>query len=446
VSPSRSGKPVASPRALFLLSLALVPSLFALARPGLVVPVLLADLFLGVLCFLDFALAPRADELGVERRVPSVLSSGVPVPVELLFTSKAHRPLRGVWQDTPPVALRADEGTRRGRFALSSTRRQQTAIYRLSPETRGDFRFGDVSVRLLGPWGLCFRQVQVPLPFEVKVYPDLRALSRDALLTAGAENDVSRVRTLKGSEGREFESLRDYRSGDDFRAIDWKATARRAKPVVRVHQPEQNQPVLLLLDCGRHMAGRVHGRRKLDHAVDACLRLARVCLEAGDHVGVVAFARSVHSLLMPRKGVAQLRALAHALYRVDARLEESDYVLAIDTAFQRQHKRTLAVLFTDLMDPQTSAALIRPTLRLRPRHVPFVVSLHDEALSRAATASPEGVHDAYARQVASGLEEEYRRTTIELRHAGAQVVRAPARTLSASAINQYLELKRRGVV
>jgi uncharacterized protein (DUF58 family) len=216
--------------------------------------------------------------------------------------------------------------------------------------------------------------------------------------------------------------------------------------MVRVYQPERNQPVLLLLDCGRHMAGRVDGRRKLDHAVDAALRLAKVSLDAGDMVGVLAFASDVRAYLPPRKGHEHLRLLTESLYRAEAALEESDYGRAYDFAFARSSRRSLVVLFTDLVDPDASGTLLARTLALRPRHLPVVASLLDEDLRAAALDVPDTVQDAYARQAASRLEEDYQRTAVTLRDAGALVVRAPAKGFGAAAVNTYLHVKARGLL
>ena len=216
--------------------------------------------------------------------------------------------------------------------------------------------------------------------------------------------------------------------------------------MVRVYQPERNQSVLLLLDCGRHMAGQVAGRRKLDHAVDAALRLAKVCLDKGDAVGLVAFATEVKAYRPPKKGPEQLRALTDVLYRAEAALEESDYGRALDLPLARHHKRTLVVVLTDVQDRDTSSALVRRVLSLRPRHLPLVVSLLDEDLQRAATDVPRGIQDAYLRQTAQRIEDEYRLTHAQLRNAGALALRAPASRFSAAAVNEYLRVKAHGLL
>lgn len=436
-----AGKPVPTSLAVALLAAALLPAVLAVLTPAFGWVAIAVDLAVLLLCAVDFALAPRVDGLRAWREVEPVLSAGVANRVTLCVES--DRPLRGELRDAAPAGALA-EGHRQ-RFATTAREPLARLTYRLTPRDRGDLAFGDLHLRLWGPLGLCARQQSVKAAARVKVYPDLRALTQDALALARAADEGARVQR-KPAEGREFESLREYRQGDDYRTVDWKATARRGKTMVRAYQPERNQAVLLMLDCGRHMAGRIAGRRKLDHAVDAALRLAKVCLDEGDHVGVVAFATEVKAHLPPRKGQEHLRTLAEALYRLEAALEESDYGRALDLAFARDHKRTLVVALTDLMDPETSGALLKRTLALRPRHLPMVVSLLDEDLARAATDLPEEPQDAYVRQTAARIEDEYRLTAARLRDAGALVVRAPAASFSAAAVNEYLRVKARGLL
>lgn len=437
------GRPVPTMRAVWLGALGLVPAVLAVLAPGLATLVWALDAALLGLVALDFLLAPRASGLLLRREVEAVLSAGRPnrVLVELTLAPGAKGTISGELRDV--VTPGPEVSGHRQRFVVSGVTRLE---WTLTPSTRGDLEFSGPWLRLDGPLGLCARQVHVPRPQSVQVFPDLTVLSQDALALARSEDLAARRVQRVRSEGREFESLREYRPGDDRRSIDWKATARRGKPFVRLHQPERNQQVLLLLDCGRHMAGRVDGRRKLDHAVDATLRLARVALAQGDLVGVVAYGREVKAWLPPRKGTEQLRAIAQALYRVEATLEESDLGAAIDHAFARGSRRSLVVVLTDLLDPDAATGLLGRLRRLVPRHLPLVVSLQDEALHRAATAEPLTVDAAYQRVVAGRLERDGQATVTRLRDAGAKVVRAPPSRFGAEGVSAYLDVKARGLL
>jgi len=436
-------RPVPTSRALALAGLGLLPAALAVLAPPVALFAAALDAALLVLVLFDFLRAPRPEHVLVRRSVAPVLSAGVVNVVRLALEQApgARGPVRGELRDTVAPGPVIDGNRQPLRFEGRAQLQ-----WRLTPLTRGDLAFGDLWLRLEGPLGLCARQFRVPAAQTVKVFPDLTALTKDALTLARATEDDARRVVRVRSEGREFESLREYRVGDDRRSIDWKASARRGKAIVRVHQPERNQVVLLLLDCGRHMAGEVGGRRKLDHAVDAALRVAKVSLDQGDQVGVMAFATGVKAWLPPRRGAEQVRAIAQALYRVEATLEESDYGAAIDLAFARGARRSLVMVMTDLLDADTASSLVRRTLRLVPRHLPVVASMLDEDVQRAAQALPRSRPEAYERVVASKLEAETRQTVAKLRDAGAHVVRASARELGAATVNSYLDIKARGLL
>jgi|CXWL01.1.fsa_nt_gi uncharacterized protein (DUF58 family) len=424
-------------------ALALLPAAMSVRAPELLVIALAMNAAVIALCAADFLRAPRAASLRATRQVPGVLSCGIVnrVGVTLEAAPGFGGLIVGEWEDSVspgPVT----EG-RRQHFEL---RERLRTFWKLTPLRRGDLSFGSFTLRLWGPFGLCGRQFSLPMAAAAKVYPDVTVLERDAMALATAQLNESRRVVKKIADGREFESLREYRLGDDRRHLDWKATARRAKAMVRVYQPEQNQAVMILLDCGRHMAGEIDGRRKVDLAVDATLRLARACVEQGDQVGVIAFATTVKAALAPQKGRAALKAMSELLYRVDASLEESDYALAIDRALLRTTRRTLVVLLTELVEPESAEVLWRHTRRLAPRHLPMVVSLKDTLVETLSASSPASPQAAYERRVAQRLESAFKKTAATLREAGARVVRTSAREFGTATVNAYLEIKARGLL
>lgn len=437
-------RPVPTGRAVAVLAAALFPAALAIANSRFALIAAGVDLGVVILCAVDFLLAPRVKDLRAERKLARILSSGRSNPVVIRLELLRRAAVRGQLRDSPPPEVTS--AGHRMNFKLDAATPEAELTYRVFPPTRGDIRFGDLHMRLNGPLGLCARQQSIATAETVKVYPDLTSLARDALALARASDEPSTRTQRRPAEGREFESLRDYRSGDDFRTIDWKATARRAKPMVRVYQPDRNQWVMIFLDAGRHMAGRSAGRRKIDHAVDAALRLAKVSLDKGDQVGVLSFATDIRSFLAPRRGREHLRAVTECLYRTEAAFEESDYGRALDFAMRRIQKRTLVVFLTDLLDPDSSAVLVSHAVSLRPRHLPLIVSMLDEDLRSAATAEPRTVQEAYVRDVANRIEAEYRLTATRLRNAGVLLLRVPAQALSAETVNEYLRVKARGLL
>ena len=247
--------------------------------------------------------------------------------------------------------------------------------------------------------------------------------------------------------GMEFAEVREYVPGDDVRSIDWKATARRGAPVVREWQPERNQTLWLLLDCGRHLSARLgDGRTKLDRAVEAALALAQAAAARGDRTGAILFGAEVERVVPAQGGRAGLGPLAEALHLAEARPVESDYGAALDALEARQRRRALVLLFTDLADPDTSALLLARAALLRRRHLVLVAAVSDSEVADAARARPADEEGAFVRAAAERISGEREAAAARLAAAGVAVASVPASALAAAVVARYLEAKQRGTL
>lgn len=433
--------PIPTLRAVALLALgALVPALLGAGGA----PALLGlDVALLAAILLDARLAPGPGAFRASRRLARPLLAFAPNAVEVTLAAVAAparaRATRVVLADAPPPEADAEGHRAELRLAPGEG---ATLAYRLRPRRRGRHAFGDLHLRALGPLGLCWRPVRLPLAEEVGAYPPVAPAAAAGLgLAAGA----GRAHRLGGREGREFASLRHYAAGDDLRSIDWKATARRGAPVVREWQPERNQALWLLLDCGRHLAGRLgDGRTKLDRAVEAALALARAAAERGDRIGAILFGAEVARVVPAAGGRGGLAPLAEALHLAEARPVEADYRAALDALEARQRRRALVVLFTDLGDPDTCALLVARAALLRRRHLVLVAAVTDSEVAEAAAARPRDEGEALVRAVAERLVDEREAAAARLVAAGVAVERVPADGLAAAVVARYLEVKARG--
>jgi uncharacterized protein (DUF58 family) len=431
--------PLPTARAALLLAAAAVLALVAAGSGGALVLLAAVDAAVLVLLVADAARTPGPGTLRATRQVREPLSAFAANRVTLRVESAAARPLRLALADAPPASF-ASTG-HRPLLALAPGA-VATIAYDVTPRGRGQAGFGDLHVRSVGPLGLAARQWRIDLAREVRVYPDLRAL---AALPGATRADPGAVRARGHFEGREFASLRGYVAGDDVRAIDWKATARRGAPVVRDWQPERNQTLWILLDCGRHLSARLaDGRTKLDHAVDAALALARAAAARGDRAAAVLFGAEVRRVVPPRGGRAALGPLADALHDAEPRIEESDYGAAFDVLDARQRRRALVVVFTDLADPDTSALLLARAAQLRRRHLVLVAAVADSEIADAAAARPRDAEEAFARAAAEDILDEREQATRRLQAAGVRVESVPARALVAAVVGRYAEAKGRG--
>jgi uncharacterized protein (DUF58 family) len=269
----------------------------------------------------------------------------------------------------------------------------------------------------------------------VRVYELLARQSRENLLV--------RAIRLRGGEN-EFERLREYGRDDDFRHIDWKATARYGGLIVREYQQERNQTVVCALDCGRLMTAETGGLAQLDHALNAVLMTAHVAARAGDQVGLLAFDAKVRAFLPPTGGRRAVQRVLQATYDVHARLVETDFGEASGHLLRRLRKRALVVLFTQVIDDVSARSLLGMVRSLPPRHLPLCVFLRDGDLDRLAEPQADAratTTDLYVAAAAAEAISWRERLLRDLKAAGALVLHIPAREVVPAVVNRYLRVK-----
>ncbi|HEY9666857.1 MAG TPA: DUF58 domain-containing protein [Coleofasciculaceae cyanobacterium] len=328
--------------------------------------------------------------------------------------------------------------------------------YTVHPDSRGEYQWGDIQVRQLGQWGLAWHNWKVPARQTVAVYPDLVGL-RSLSIRLTLENTGTMRQARRLGAGTEFAELREYGIGDDTRLIDWKATARRSRPLVRVLEPEREQTLIVLLDRGRLMTAQVQGLKRFDWGLNATLSLALAGLHRGDRVGIAVFDREVTTWIPPERGQHQLPKLIERLTPIQPVLLEPDYVGAVTRLVNQQTRRALVVVITDIVDATASAELLSALGRLTPRYLPFCVTLRDPQVDRIAHTPPVvhppksslikgGVEAAYARAVALDLLAQRQVAFAQLKQKGVLVLDAPANQISDQLVDRYLQLKARNLL
>ena len=319
--------------------------------------------------------------------------------------------------------------------------------YRVRPRTRGAFAWGPIHLRYRSPLGLWEGQKTVPAAGQAHVYPNLVALHHYHLLARANRLESLGIRKVRARGSNwEFESLRDYTQGDDVRLIDWKATARRRKMIVRNQEAERNQTVLLLIDSGRLMNAEVDGVAKLDHAVNTALMLAHVALVRGDRVGLCTFSYQVHTWVAPRTHRAQIRLLTDALYDLRGDFTETDHGRCLRLLASRHPKRALLVVLTDFVDAETASEMIAHLQLAARRHLVLFAALKDPLLERAARSRPADTFAGFRKAAAVELLRERVEVLERLRQMGMHVLDVEPSGLTPPLINRYLEITFRGLL
>jgi uncharacterized protein (DUF58 family) len=315
------------------------------------------------------------------------------------------------------------------------------------PRERGRTALRSYHARIRSPLGIVERRSTYAVPADLRVTPDLSALDRSGDLVARTKLLESGLRRLRRrGAGGEFSSLREYGPDDSFRAIDWKASARRGKAMVATYEVERAQQIVVAIDAGRLMTPRLGDRRKLDYAVSAGLAIAAMARLAADRVGVYAFAAEALAKVLPGTGTQHTARLTDALSDLEPQFEESDYERAFIELGRSLRRRSLIVLFTDLFDPVASSTVLAAAQLLVPRHLVLVVLMNDAAIASALRRTPRDASDAYRAAVAARLSEERARAVATLRDRGVLVVDVPAAELTVALLDAYVDVKTRGLL
>ena len=398
-----------------------------------------------VLLLVDAALAPGAGALEVRREVPVAFSLGRRFVVRYTWRHASGRRLAVLVKERLPEPLGGPLTPLR-RLELPPGLEVEERL-ELQPLHRGVGSGGTIDLRVLGPLGLAWRQSRLEAPWTATVYPSLRGSSLRALPLQAMRRREAGLRSVRHrGEGRLFEGLREWVPGDDTRIIDWKATARRGKPIARQFEDERRQQVMLLVDAGRLLTAEVDGVPRLEAVVAAALHLAYAAVEHDDDVGLMVFADTIQRYVAPARGRRALRAVLEGLAAAEGRLVESDYPAALRHLALHSRKRALTVLFTDVIDRTASEALVAQAATLRPRHLPLAVTLRDPAMEALAATRPSDQAQAFQRAAAEELLGAREAALAEMRSQGVMVLDVLPGAASSALVERYHLLKRKGAL
>ena len=421
----------------------LAASAVALALPFPPLVALLAVNLAAVLALgVDVWVAARPDSLQAAWDMPSVLSLDRPGKATLGLRNPKGRRLRVA---AHPAAAPSTGLYPPRQGAVLDPHAVGHLEVDIVPSRRGHVTVGPLTLRTGGPLGLGGRQRTLPILAHIKCYPALPGrrqaeirLDRARLLQSGY-----RLSPIRGGGG-EFDSLREYHPDDEFRRINWRATARSTKTISNTYREERNQQVLLLVDASRTMAGTVAGVPRFEHTLDAGIALAELAGRAGDHVGMAAFGGDVLVAAGPRSGRTQARRILDLLFDLQPSLDAANYRRVFAAVLSRYRRRALLVLLTELTDRAAMEGLFAALPMLMRRHLVIVASVADPAVEAEATLVPTTSEDAYGKAAAASSIAARADAASRLVGMGAAVVDRPPEDLAGALADQYLRIKALG--
>jgi uncharacterized protein (DUF58 family) len=422
---------------------AIVPALAAwtiLASAEMTWLVAAIDAALLLLAAGDLLTLPRRKWLSIERHAGRIASLRKNHPVSLMVLNHSRRRLTVQVRDGVPHEL----NPRPAEFSLPlSPNSRSTLHYVLQSSRRGAFSIDRVHVRARSRLGFWQRLMEYPIATLVHVYPDMQQLSQYALLARTNRLSLLGVRRArKIGQDHDFERLRDYSIDDNYKHIDWRATARRRKLTVKDFQVSQSQRIIFMIDCGRMMINQAEGLSLLDHSINAMLMLGYVALRQGDSVGMITFSDEIHGFVPPRGGMNQMNRLLHASFDRFPQLTESRYDQAFHYLASHCRKRSLVVLITNVIDQVNTDQIDRYLTNMVGRHLPMGVLLRDRRMFDAADT--DGGEEQFWRTAAAADILAWRhQALVDLRRKGVLALDVFPEDMTAPLINRYLEIKAR---
>ena len=433
-----------TPRLVLLLAAGLVVLVPAWIDDRAAFGLALWNLLVFLLWVVDARRLPAPGDLQLHRRWPGPLAIGRRAAVDLAIENRSHTFVHAWLTDHLPGALRRELTEVEIAAPGGAT---ASAQYFVDPRERGDLPVSILAIRYRTAWGLAERWAVAPLEQQVRVYPDLHEARHHSMyLVRSRQVAIEKRRARATGLGRDFESLRDYRQGDEIRDICWSATSRRAKLVTRVYQPERSQAVWIIVDGGRLLRARVGRQTKLDCMVNAALALAEVALTAGDRVALLTYGRRVHQRIAPDRGPRHLRRIVEALATVPAQPVEADHAGAAASVLANQKQRALIVWLTDLAETAGIPDVIESASGMSPRHAVVFAIMGQPEMTALGAAVPETLSDSYRMLAAQETLERRDGLLRGLRHRGVMALEVNPGDLTPALVDQYLRVKERNLV
>jgi uncharacterized protein (DUF58 family) len=392
-----------------------------------------------VLLAIDLLSVIRRSQIRVERSMMRVASLAKSHEVTLQLSNMSQRSWTIDIRDDQPDGLYPEPAEQR--LTLPASKRA-VLTYQLRAHRRGEFLFEKTFLRLHSRFGFWVRDTFKEVPGTLHVYPDMKQLAEYAILARTNRLSLIGVRrTRKVGQDNNFERLRDYNDGDNYKHIDWRSTARRQKITVKQFQSDHSQRIVFMVDCGRMMTNEFQGLNLVDYALNSMLMLSYVALQQRDSVGLLCFSDRVHDYVPLASGRSHMNRLLHASFDRFPTMVQSRFDSAFLHFSGQCRRRSMVVLITNVIDEVSANQITNYLSNLSGRHLPVLALLRDHRMFDYADY-PDIDDTVLYRSAAAAQILVWRNEVIRrVQRQGVLVVDAFPEQLTSPLVNQYLEAK-----
>lgn len=432
-------------RFVFLLALGIVVLAGSLFIGNSLTMFIVYNLICFILLLTDYFISPKETEIEVARDENDKLSIFEKEVISFTVYNRSEFRINiELMDEIPEFHFETENKIMKGKIAPA---KKETFQYFVIPTKRGAYEFKSVHIRYDGRLKLCKRQYKVPLNKEYKVYPNLKNLRKYRLNLTNNRNLRQGQRSMQMlGKGSSFESLREYVVGDEYRKINWKATARENKPIVNQYEPEKNQHVYLFVDTGRPMSYTVHGLRKLDLAVNTALVLSDIVNQNGDQSALLLFNTEVNNMIAPGKGAGHRNRMMECLYHIDYTNETSNYDDAFYYFKKKERHRSIIFIFTDFETLGEAENMLRVLPIISKNNLVVIILIKNESLEEIGTQRVKNQKQMFDKGVALELLEERKRIISLLNKRGVLCTECPSEKLELTVINKYIQIKNKSYI
>jgi uncharacterized protein (DUF58 family) len=432
---------------LFYTSGAIIIALFILAFffPVLQQVAAIAFLCLCITVVLDFIIVFAGNKpVTAKRLCAERFSNGDDNKITIQLIN--HRPYKIRFEMIDELPVQFQQRNWRQNISLNA-REVYAYHYSLKPAERGEYFFGIINLFLPGPLNMVIRHITAGEEKKVAVYPSYIQMKKYQLMALTNQLQAPGSRHLrKLGSSLEFEQIKEYVQGDDYRRLNWKATARRNSLMVNNYMDERSQQVICLIDKGRSMKMPFEGMTLLDYAINATLVLSNIVLMKQDKSGLLTFGRKIDQFIQPDKKPAQINLILETLYRQQTDFMDSDFEALYVYTRYHLNQRSLLILFTNFESLYSMERQLPYLKQLSTHHPLLVIFFENTELSVLQQQKVHNVEDIYYKTIANKFAFEKKQIVKELQKHGIMSLLTAPQKLTANTINKYLELKERQVV
>ncbi len=407
----------------------------SLAALGLLFVFLLVDLFL--------LYQPKV-QFDAFRVLTKVLSLNDENKVHIQIENKSNRAFQYRLIDEIPFQFQKRDMLIEG---FIEKEKIQKLEYKLQPQERGEYHFGNILLFIQSNLGLAERRLVFEAAKMIPVYPSIIQMKKFALYAVdkiSMQQGIKKIRRIGHSY--EFEQIKDYVSGDDYRNINWKASSRSAKLMVNQYEMEKSQQVYCVIDKSRNMRMPFNGLSLMDYAINTTLAISNIALQKQDKAGLITFSDKIGAAIKADNNTQQLHKIIEVLYREEERQVEANYELLHQIAQKIIKSRSLFLLFMNFENPQALERVLPMLRRINHTHLLLVVFFENTEIEAFARSDAKTVEGIYQKTIAQKYLYEKQQMAIMLRQFGIQTVLSKPEELSVNTINKYLELKAKGLI